>query len=85
MSLIEPPDDDEQWLALIGGLELSEPTGDDDYSSMELEQLIILAGSIETELSQIDNILHPRTEKGRELHSKYVAIQFHIKKKSGRT
>jgi hypothetical protein len=80
MSVVEPPNPDDEWESLIGQLgDLDSCEDEVDLSKMGLGELVAYSNKVLEELKQIDSIVHPVTPRGRELHSAYTAAIFIMK------
>lgn len=73
--------DDDDFLNIIDGLEIEEPTDVIDVTTLDNKGLADKLFEIEEKIKANEWILHPNTQESRDLHSLRNAIQVELSKR----
>lgn len=76
MSILEP---DDEMRAMIEALGLSEPDAEVNVNLLNDGELITRFSEVTEKLKELDEVLYPSTDRGRELHSTRAAYMVIMK------
>lgn len=81
MSTIEPPDANEEFERLMEGLDLTVPVNVEVVTLLDEVELSRRFNSVKQELLQRGEMISPKTDTGRELHSQRTAYILEMRKR----
>lgn len=84
MSTMEPPDANEEFNALVEGLELTVPTDVEEVALLSEVELSSRFHKVRQDLLARGEMMDPKTDTGRELHSKRVAYMLEMQRRGMR-
>lgn len=59
---------------IVAGLELEAPEDAVDYTQLDRLELTRLKARYEVELTELQEVRYPRTDRGHEIHSELTAV-----------
>lgn len=79
---VSSPEDD--FNDIVEGLMLETPSDVLDVTTLQMSELAIKRSKIIDELTDRGEVMNPRTQSGRDLHSLLQAIRIEIGRRSGK-
>lgn len=79
---VSSPEDD--FNDIVEGLMLETPSDVLDVTTLQMSELAIKRSKIIDELTDRGEVMNPRTQRGRDLHSLLQAIRIEIGRRSGK-
>lgn len=81
MSTIEPPDADDEFNRLMEGLDLTVPINVESVTMLDEVELSRRFNEVRGELLTRGEMISPKTDTGRELHSQRAALLVEMRRR----
>ena len=84
MSTMEPPDANDEFNALVEGLDLTVPTDVEEVALLSEVELSSRFNKVRQDLLARGEMMDPKTDTGREMHSKRMAYMLEMQRRGMR-